>query len=201
VTTVPDIPVVQLPALDAEDVLAEAPASIWAMEVPSGRRPSPLTLAVLGVVAGIAAMGLGIAAVISAGTSADAGSGSTVRPVPAAPAVSSVPSVERRVLALLAKPSSERIAFRGARGLVLVVGSGGRAAILVRGLERARAGNPNRAWIVTAGSPPVPAARFVGTEPAVFLARQLGPRASVVISARRPVPGTPARNRIVALRD
>jgi Anti-sigma-K factor rskA, C-terminal len=202
VTTVPDIPVVQLPALEADGVVAEAPASIWAMDVPNGRRPSPLTLAVLGVVAGIAAMVLGAAAVVSAGTSADAGSGSNVRPTATTPAaVSNAPSVERRVLALLAKPSTERIAFRGVPGLVLVVGSGGRAAILVRGLERAPAGNPYGAWIVTAGSPPVPAARFVGTEPAVFLSRQLAPRASVVISARRPVAGSPARNRIVALRD
>ena len=199
VTTVPDIPVVQLPALDADDVLTEAPSSIWAMDVPSGRRPSPLTLAVLGVVAGIAAMALGAAAVISAGTSAAAGSGSNVTPT--TPPASSVPAVERRALALLAKPSTERIAFRGAPGLVLVVGSGGRAAILVRGLERAPAGKPYGAWIATRGSAPVLAARFVGTEPAVFLTSRLGPRASVVVSARRPVAGPPARNRVVALRD
>jgi hypothetical protein len=200
VTTVPDIPVVQLPALDADDVLTEAPSSIWAMDVPSGRRPSPLTLAVLGVAAGIAAMALGAAAVISAGTSAAAGSNSNVTPTTTPPA-SSVPAVERRALALLAKPSTERIAFRGAPGLVLVVGSGGRAAILVRGLESAPAGKPYGAWIATRGSAPVLAARFVGTEPAVFLTSRLGPRASVVVSARRPVAGPPARNRLVALRD
>jgi hypothetical protein len=201
VTTVPDIPVVQLPALDAGDMLTEAPSSIWAMEVPSGRRFSPLTLAVLGVAAGIAAMALGAAAVISAGTSAETGSSSNVAPTTTPPAASSVPTVERRALALLAKPSTERIAFRGASGLVLVVGSGGRAAILVRGLERAAAGKPYGAWIATPGSAPVLAARFVGTEPAVFLRGRLGPRASVVISARRPVAGAPARNRVVALRD
>ena len=51
------------------------------------------------------------------------------------------------------------------------------------------------------GAAPVRAARFVGTEPAVFLTRQLGPRASVVISTGRPIAGSPARNRIVAVRS
>ena len=62
-TTVPDIPVVQLPALDADGVSGlgglTAPGSIWAVDVPSTRRLTPVTLAALGVVAGIAAMALG----------------------------------------------------------------------------------------------------------------------------------------------
>lgn len=199
-TTVPDIPVVQVPGLDVDDSLAEAPASIWAVDVPSGRRPSPLTLAVLGVVSGIAAMALGAAAVISAGAYLDSSPGTGSRPTTPSDVVPSVPAVERRVLALLAKPSTERIAFRGTPGLLLAVGSGGRAAILVRGLERAPVGKPYGAWIVAHGTVPVRAARFVGTERAVFLARPLGPSASVVISTGRPVAGAPDRNRIVALR-
>jgi hypothetical protein len=110
------------------------------------------------------------------------------------------PNTERRVLALLAKPSTERIAFRGAPGVVLAVGSGGRAAILLRGLQPAAAGEPYLAWSVTGVTPPARVARFDGNEPAVFLARPLGPRASVVISTRRPVAGPPGKNRIVALR-
>jgi hypothetical protein len=200
VTTVPDIPVVQLPSLDAEGLLADAPTSIWAMDVPRGRRPSPLTLAVLGVAAGIAAMALGAAAVISAGAAAEAGSGTAVGQTTTAEAASKGPTAERRVLALLAKPSTQRIPFRGTSGLVLVVGSGGRAAILVRGLERAPAGRPYGAWILTPGAAPALAAQFDGTEPAVFLTRQLGPRASVAVSPRRPI-ARPAGNRIVALRD
>jgi hypothetical protein len=46
----------------------------------------------------------------------------------------------------------------------------------------------------------VRAGRFVGTERAVFLTRPLGPRASVVVSTERPVPGPAARNAVVALR-
>jgi hypothetical protein len=201
VTTVPDIPVVQLPALEADADASSlmAPGSIWAVEVPDARWPSPLILAVLGVVAGIAAMALGAAAVIFAGTSAETPANPTAATAPPASAPS-VSRVERRVLALLAKPSTERIAFRGATGLVLAVGSGGRAAILVRGLDRAPAARPYQAWVVTPASAPVRAARFVGTERAVFLTRPLGPLASVVVSAERPVAGPPARNRIVAVR-
>ena len=203
-TTVPDIPVVQVPAFEPDvespDGLLASPGSIWAVDVPRGRRPSPLTLAFSGVVAGIAAMALGAAAVISAGASAGESPPSGVAaPSPSTPSTGAA-SVERRVLALLAKTSTERVAFRGARGLVLAVGSAGRAAILVRGLERASHREPYLAWVVTPGSKPVAAARLVGTERAVFLTRALGPRASVVVSKSRPVRGPPALNPVVALR-
>lgn len=205
-TTVSEIPVVELPALDAAGIANEGaplpPASIWAVELPKARRPSPVALAALGVLAGVAAMAVGAAAVISVSRSADTGStpragAEVAEPTPAAP---SVPPVERRALALLAKPSTERIVFRGAQGLVLVVGSGGRAAILVRGLERAPAGKRYSAWVLRPGARPVRAARFNGTQRAVFLTRPLGPHASVVVSTERPVAGPAARNAVVALR-
>jgi hypothetical protein len=111
------------------------------------------------------------------------------------------PAVEARALALLAKPSTERIAFQGSRGrLVLAVGSGGRAAILVRGLEKASAGKPYYAWIFAPGSAAVRAARFVGTERAVFLSRPVGQGASVVVSSVRPAAGRLARAGLVAQR-
>ena len=210
-TTVPDIPVVQLPALEADGVVQEGapipPGSIWAVDVPRARRITPVTLVALGVSAGIAAMALGVGAVVFAGSST---SPSTQTPVPtAAPSAAApsrvsaaLPAVERRALALLAKPSTERIGFRGAPGLVLAVGSGGRAAILIRGLAPTPAGTPYNAWIVTrrGAVAPVRAARFTATERAVFLGTRLGPRTSVVVSTGRPVAGPPARNRVVALR-
>jgi hypothetical protein len=198
VTTVPDIPVVQLPAFEEDSAVGLSTASMWAVDVPSGRRPSPLTLAVLGVVAGIAAMVLGGAAVISAGgssrTSSERVAGAT--PVTARP---TLVGTERRVLALLAKPSTQRIVFRGSRGLVLAVGSGGRAAILIRGLERAAPGKSYAAWIVTRGAVPVRVARFVGTERAVFLSSRLRPKQRVIVSSVRPVGVRPAHGRFVAL--
>jgi hypothetical protein len=197
VTTVPDIPVVQLPTFENEGA-ASAAASAWSVEVPRGRRPSPLVLAVLGVIAGIAAMALGAAAVVSAG--ATAGS-SDPAPVVSRPTAPSESGVERSVLALLAKPSTERVTFKGSSGLVLAVGSGGRAAILVRGLRRAAPGKPYIAWIVAPGRAPLRAARFVGTERAVLLTTRVGRNQSVVVSPVRPLTGAPARNRVVALRD
>ena len=65
-TTVPDIPVVQLPALETDALGSTAP-SMLAVDMPRGRRPSPLVLATVGVLAGVAAMALGAAAVLSAG--------------------------------------------------------------------------------------------------------------------------------------
>jgi Anti-sigma-K factor rskA, C-terminal len=198
VTTVSGIPIVQLPAFEEDSAVGSPTASMWAVDGPTARRPSPLTLAVLGVLAGIAAMVLGAAAVISAGggsrTSSDRAAGSTP-----APARSTLPGAERRVLALLAKPSTERIVFRGSPGLVLAVGSGGRAAILIRGVKRAAPGKPYVAWIVTPGAVPVRAARFVGTERAVFLSRRLRSKQRVIVSSDRPVGVRPANGRFVAV--
>lgn len=204
VTTVPDIPVVRLPAVESDRFAGMGPdgvpAALWAVDVPRGRRPSPPTLAVLGVLAGIGAMALGAAAVISAGAATGTSPSDDVTPTIAPQKLTAVPGVERRALALLAKPSTERIPFRGSRGLVLAVGSGGRAAILVRGLERAAPGRPYGAWIVAPGRAPVRAAKFVGTERAVLLAVPVRPKASVVVTTARPVAGQPALNRVVALR-
>jgi len=201
VTSVSDIPYVQLPAFEEETAsLGSATASLWAVDVPRGRRPSPLTLAVLGVLTGIAAMALGAAAVISAGQSAEAPAADGTRTVAERPVGSPASAVERRVLALLAKPSTERVVFKGSPGLVLAVGSGGRTAILIRGLERAAPGKPYYAWIVAPGASPVRAARFVGNERAVFFSGRLGPRASVAVATGRPDAGRPSGNRIVAVR-
>ena len=198
VTTVPDIPVVQLPAFGEDTASGSPTAGTWAVDVPRARRPSPLTLAVLGVVAGIAAMVLGTAAVVTAGggsrASSDHAAGTTLRPARLTLSVA-----ERRALALLAKPSTERVVFRGSRGLVLAVGSGGRAAILIRGLERAAPGKPYRAWIVAPGAAPVQAARFVGTERAVFLSVRPRPKQRVVVAKARPVGKRPATGRFVAV--
>ena len=118
------------------------------LDVPRSRRPSPLVLASLGVLAGIAAMALGTGAVVYAG-------GTTEKAPEVAPSSAGVQAshavspVERRVVALLAKPSTERVAFTGSRGLVLAVGSGGRAAILVRGLEPAATAKPYVAGVPT----------------------------------------------------
>jgi hypothetical protein len=159
-------------------------------------------LTALGVLAGVAAMVVGTAAVISAGSSANPSTPAGVDPTAPPAAAVTVSAVERRALALLGKPSTERIPFRGARGPVLAVGSAGRAAILIRGLQPTAAGAAGyNAWIVAPRAATVRAARFAGTERAVFLTKRLRPGESVVISTTRPVAGAPAGNRLVALRD
>jgi hypothetical protein len=151
---------------------------------------------VLGLLAGIGAMVLGGVAVVSATRSADAQATPVVRASKAAP----IPRVERQVLALLAKPSTDRVVFRGSGGrLLLVVGSAGRAAILVRGLERAPAGRPYRAWVVGSGKP-VRAATFTGAERALLLSHPVARKASVVVAAVRAAALRPKTARIVATR-
>jgi hypothetical protein len=128
-------------------------------------------------------MVVGAAAVISATRA-----GGDAPAPPTATTAESKPSAsveERRVLALLAKPSTERVVFRGSGGrLVLAVGSGGRAAILIRGVERSPAGKPYGAWVVVSGRP-LRAARFTGAERAVFLSAPVPRGARVVVATDR----------------
>jgi hypothetical protein len=196
-----EIPIVHMPPLEdatsSRPVLASIAVGPWSpVELPRGRRPSPTTIAVVAALAGIGAMALGGAAVLSAARSHER---ATPVVAPRAPAVA--PRTEQAALALLAKPSTERVVFRHAGGrLLLAVGSGGRAAILPRGLARARPGAAYYAWVLRPGAPPVRAARFVGSERAVFLSVRLGPRTSVAVVAGRPVGASPAHARIVAVR-
>ena len=144
-------------------------------------------------------MVLGGVAVVAATRSTD--EPAVVAPTPKPTAPTALPRVERQALALLSKPSTDRVAFRGSHGrLLLVVGSGGRAAILVRGFERAPAGWPRYAWVVGPSGKPVRAARFEGTERAVFLSAPVGRRDSVVVAPDRAAALRPNGARIVAVR-
>src|SRR5262249_3228655 len=143
--------------------------------------------------AGLAGMAVGAVAVLTAG---DAVRTTTV-PSPSTPTT----PVERAALALIAKPSTQRVAFTGAGGrLLLAVGSGGRAAILLHGFGRAAPGRPYYAWGLTPGARPVPAARVGGTEHAVCLTGRLGAKTSVAITTSRSAPAHPAGLRLVATR-
>jgi len=189
----------QAPAPDVERVAegqdAAATIGAWSpLDMPQTRRPAPTTLVVLASCAGVGALVLGVLAGVSTLSRSNG-------PVTATgPSTSDLaPPVEQRALALLAKPSTERIVFRGSGGRVLLaVGSGGRAAILIRGLEQAAPGQPYGAWVVGSGRP-LRAARFDGTERAVFLTVPLRPHESVVIAQRRPSSLT-APAQLVALR-
>ncbi len=199
-TSVPEISVVRAPVpVDAapEDGSGSPGVGVWApLELPPAARPSPTWLVVLALLAGLGAMVLGALAVVAATRSADEGApatGAIVEPTAGA-------DVERRVLALLAKPSTERVVFSGSGGkLVLAVGSGGRAAILARGLERAQAGWPYRAWVVGSGGL-IRAASFTGAERAVLLSVPVARGQSVVVATDRAAASSTAPGRIIATR-
>jgi hypothetical protein len=188
-----EIPVVRVPTLEGEvtDDTGVLVSRLAQVEVPQGRRPSPTTIAVVATLAGIGALVLGTAAAFTARDS-----GKTTVVTTTTPAVTAEP----QLIALLGKPSTRRIVFARSGGrLVLAVGSGGKAAILVRGLERAAPGKPYVAWVVAPGTRPVRAARFVGTERAVFLSSRLRPKSTVVVSTERPLGGDSARRIVAAL--
>lgn len=201
-TSVPEISVVHAP-VPAESALGDGSAGprvgVWEpVELPPAARPSPTWLVVLALLAGIGAMALGALAVVTATQSRDAGGAAAAPTAPTqAPAGT---NVERRVLALLAKPSTERVVFRGSGGrVVLAVGSGGRAAILVRGLPRTSARRPYYAWVTGLGRT-VRAARFTGTERAVLLSIPIARGESVVVGTERATALRPGPGRIVATR-
>jgi len=140
-------------------------------ELPPARRPSAATIAALAAVAGLLALALGTFAFLSALD--DDGSSSV-----AAATGSS------KALALLSKPSTERIPFAGSGGtLVLAVGSAGRAVLLLRGLEPPPPGTTYEAWVVdAAGRSPDPAGLFSGSERVVELTRPVPVGATVAVT-------------------
>ena len=161
-------------AADPTGEQASSPASAHPMPVtfePRSRtRLSPKTLAVLAVVAGLGAMALGAAALVARG---NGGTGSQP-----------LPSEAERALTLLSKPSTERIPFRGSGGTaVLAVGSGGRAAIVLRGFAPATEGLEHRAWVLVPGENPAAAGAFTGSERVVLLSALVAPGTRVGITS------------------
>ena len=162
------------------------------VELPPLRGPSAATIGGLAAVAGLLALALGTFAFLSALD--DDGSTAT-----AAARDSS------RALGLLSKPSTERFPVVGSQGaLVLAVGSGGRAMLVLRGLEQAPSGRTYEAWVLDpAGGPPDPAGLFSGGERVVELTRPVPAGATVAVTVEDAVGSdTPTQPlRLVALRS
>jgi hypothetical protein len=200
-TSLSEISVVRVPSSaddGSADVGAEPLAAPWTpLEGPRSRGRSPVTLAVLALLAGLGAMALGAVAVVYATRSSEDAQSSAATVSAVGPDAT---QAERRALALLAKPSTDRVVFSGSGGrAVLVVGSGGRAAIVLRGFDRSSSARPYLAWVVGSGRP-VRAARFTGGERAVVLSAPVGRGDSVVIGTDRAAALRPATARIVATR-
>jgi len=111
----------------------------------------------------------------------------------------------RRAIALLSKPSTERIPLAGTKGeVVLAVGTGGLAALVLGDLAPAPAGKAFEAWVVdAAGGLPAPAAVFSGDEEAVLLSRPVpaGATVGVTVESAVGVDAPTQRLQLVAIRE
>jgi len=145
---------------------------VGAVELPPGKRLSGSTIASFAALAGVAAILLGSWAFVSSVTSDD-------------------PSSERaqseRVISLLSKPSTERVPVDGSAGrIVLAVGTGGRAYLVLDGFGLAPTDKTYQAWVIKPNAKsPESAAVFEGTEMIVPLAVAVRPGAVVAITIER----------------
>ncbi len=86
-------------------------------------------------------------------------------------------------LGLLSKPNTERVPLaRTNDTVVLAVGTGGLAALVLDGLALAPSGKAYEAWVVGASGAPVPAAVFSGDERVVLLSRSVPTGATVAVT-------------------
>ncbi len=154
-------------------------------------------LAALALLAGLGAIVLGGAAVVSAGREDD--DSVVAQPTPAR-ANARTTRIDRGTVLFLAKPSTQRIPFSGTAGrLVLARGSGGRAAIVIRSGWRAPAGKSYGAWVARRDGSLRRAAVFTASKRVVPLSKPL-PRPATVVVAPQRSDGSPtvARLRLVA---
>ena len=148
------------------DAPRATPVAFTPVTLSTGPRPGWATLAALAVVAGLAAVGLGAWALVTAGTGSSS-AGVTARET----------ALESSV-AVLASPRAVRVPLTAsARRLVLVVGDRNEAVLLVRGLGRAVDGRAYQAWVKRPGSArQLPAGLFDGADGVVRLTQPVLPR-------------------------
>jgi hypothetical protein len=162
------------------------------VELPGESWPSTPTLAGIALAVAGAALVL-VAVALALQLRGDGGSDSGVTDVET-----------RRAIALLAKPSTERIPLEWTKGaVVLAVGTGGLAALVLDDLAPAPAGKAFQAWVVgPAGGSPSPAAVFSGQEKVVLLSRPVpaGATVGVTVESAVGVDAPTQRLRLVATR-
>jgi Anti-sigma-K factor rskA len=131
------------------------------VELPPSRGLSGATIAGLALVAGVAAIALGLWAFVT--------SVREEKPVFVPPTVPK--TAAESTIALLSRPSTRRVPFEGSRGrIVLAVGGSGRAFLIVDRLPTTPAGKSYEAWVLRPrATVQVPAAVFSGRETVVPL--------------------------------
>ena len=137
-------------------------------ELPRGRRPGWATLAALGVVTGLGALGLGVGAIVTE---------ERTTPPEASAAVEDS-------LAVLADSSAERYVLRGSvERIALVVDRDGRAVLTLDGLGPAAPGSVYQAWVIGPRSAaPSSAGTFDGSSQVVPLERRIAEGARVAVT-------------------
>lgn len=152
-----------------------------AVELPPTRLLSGSTIAAFAALAGVAAILLGSWAFVSSIRSDD---------------TSSDTAQSDQVISLLSKPSTQRVPVDGSAGrIVLAVGTGGRAYLVLDGLGLAPTDKSYQAWVIKPNAKaPESAAVFEGTEMIVPLSVAVRPGAVVAITIERSG-GAPAPTR------
>lgn len=145
-----------------------APLELPPVELPRPRRPGWATLAALAVVTGLAAVGLGVGAIVAQGRE---------------PAPEQSRAVEES-FAVLADSDAERYVLRGSvERIALVVDADGRAVLTLDGLGPAAPGTIYQAWVVAPRSArPSPAGTFDGLTQVVPLERRVAEGARVAVT-------------------
>jgi hypothetical protein len=160
------------PAAARNDVPRAGPAGFAPVTLSAGPRPSWATLAALAVAAGLAAVGLGAWALVTAATGSSSGE------------VTARETALESSVAVLASPRAVRVPLAAsARRLVLVVGDRNDAVLVVRGLGRAIDGRAYQAWVKQPGSATqVPAGLFDGADGVVRLTQPVLPGTTVSVT-------------------
>lgn len=147
---------------EAEPATVRTRQVLGPVDVPRARGLTGSTIAGLALVAGVAAIALGLWAFVTSVREED--------PVFLPPTAPATP--DDRTIALLSKPSTKRVPLDGSKGrIVLAVGGGGGQALLVvDGLARAPRGKTYEAFVLRPrATAPAVAAVFSGWETVVPL--------------------------------
>jgi hypothetical protein len=157
---------------EAVDAAAAVPVVRVPVELPRERRPGWSSLTALAIASGLVAIGLGAWAIVAG--QRERGERQT--------AALGARQLDSSV-AILADPSADRRPLRGSAGRIVLVSSGRRAVLALRGLGLAPTGRTYEAWIVPPGSAtPVRAGTFDGSERIVPLAHEVLPGARVGVT-------------------
>jgi Anti-sigma-K factor rskA len=163
-------------AYQAEPATVRARMLLDPIDVPPGRGLSGPTIAGLALVAGVAAIALGLWAFVTSVRDAD-----PVFLPPTAPATQ-----DDRTIALLSKPTTKRLPLEGSRGRIVLTVGGGRSLLVIDGLARAPRGKTYEAFVLRPRAlAPAPAAVFSGGETVVPLSVRVGSGSIVVVTLER----------------